>query len=1391
MDKSRQSDLEKNLSEDNIFNLRDWLAGMNESIYQKKKSLGVSWKDLEVVGTASMDLNVPTIPSMAIYEIIGPIFSFLKMLHINPVKAKKRKLLTGFTGSAQPGEMILVLGRPGAGCSTFLKAIANQHEGFLGVNGDIHYAGIDAKTMKKQYKGQVVYSEEDDIHNATLTVSRTIDFALRLKQSSQRLPEHTKRDMRKMIRDTLLKMVGIEHTKHTLVGSATVRGVSGGERKRVSILETLTSNASVISWDNSSRGLDASTALDYAKSMRVLTDIMQVTMFVSLYQASESIWEQFDKVLVVDGGYCVYYGPCSEARSYFINLGFADRPRQTTADYITGMTDKYERIFQDGRDASNVPSTPEQLAEAYQASNIYRKGIEDKEKYDSTANTDKQQHMADFKEAVVTEKHPGVHKKSQYVASYLTQVYALWLRQMQIILGDKFDIVMSYITACVLALLTGGVFFKMPTESSGIFIRGGCLFTLLLFNSLTAFSELPSQMNGRPILARQTGFAFFRPSAQVLAQLFADFPLGIPRCTLFIIILYFMSGLHYSGVAFWTAWLIVIVAYYCFRALFSLFGTVTRDFYTAARLAAIILSMLVLWAGYVIPQAKMHRWLFWISYINPVFYAFEALMINEFKRTLFTCSGSQITPAGRGYPAGLGPYQVCTIAGATPGSTSIQGMDYLIATFQYKTSHLGRNIGILFLFLVGLVAVTCLIIELQDQGAFSSAITVKTTPNKEEKALDERLQARRNGDLEATEAKLEVHGQPFTWSNIRYTVPVQGGQRTLLNNISGYVQPGTMTALMGSSGAGKTTLLDVLADRKTIGVIEGERLIDGKKIDVSFQRQCGYAEQQDIHEPMCSVREALRFSAYLRQPYEIAKEEKDQYVEDIIELLELHDLADAIIGYPGFGLGVGDRKRVTIGVELAAKPSMLLFLDEPTSGLDGQSAFTICRLLRKLADNGQTILCTIHQPSALLFETFDRLLLLQRGGQTVYFGPVGKDGQQIIRYFADRGAHCPPGANPAEYMLDAIGAGSQPKIGNKDWAEHYNESTLLQENLRAIQRINEEGATQLTTKKDGKKREYAAPWLHQFKVVLHRTMLSTWRQPSYQYTRFLQHFVFALLTGLLFLQLDHSMATLQYRVFVTFMLAVIPAIIMAQIQPFWISARSIWIREETSKTFDGTVFAATQLISEVPYALACATVFFLPVYYLVGFNSSSNRAGVFWLIVFLTELFSITVGSLVASFSKNAYLASLSVPFITVILSLTCGIMAPPAQMTSTLFSKFFYNVNPIRFTVSTLISNELYNFKVLCKPEEFNVFQAPPNETCGSWASAYLEGGNGIGYLNNPQATSDCQYCPFDYGQDFYSSFGIQWTERGRNIGVLIAFIAFNTIGTVFFTKFLHFSNR
>ena len=184
---------------------------------------------------------------------------------------------------------------------------------------------------------------------------------------------------------------------------------------------------------------------------------------------------------------------------------------------------------------------------------------------------------------------------------------------------------------------------------------------------------------------------------------------------------------------------------------------------------------------------------------------------------------------------------------------------------------------------------------------------------------------------------------------------------------------------MGASGAGKTTCLDVLAQRKNIGVVSGDLLVDGRPLGGDFARGTAYAEQMDVHVATATVREAMRFSAYLRQPYHVPKEEKDAYIEEVIELLELQPLADAIV----MSLNVEARKRLTIGVELASKPELLLFLDEPTSGLDGQSAWNIVRFLRKLANQGQAILCTIHQPSSLLFSSFDRLLLLESGGETV------------------------------------------------------------------------------------------------------------------------------------------------------------------------------------------------------------------------------------------------------------------------------------------------------------------------------------------------------------------------------------------------------------------------
>jgi ATP-binding cassette subfamily G (WHITE) protein 2 (SNQ2) len=352
-----------------------------------------------------------------------------------------RTILHKSSGVLKPGEMCLVLGCPGAGCSTFLKTIANQRGEYAGVGGDVRYAGIDSTEMAEYYKGEVAYNQEGDIHISTLTVAQTMEFALSTKTPGPngRLPGVSRKEFDTMVQDAILKMLNISHTHQTLVGDEFVRGVSGGERKRVSIAEMMATRARVQCWDNSTRGLDASTALDFTKSLRVMTDVLGQTTFVSLYQAGESIYELFDKVIVLDKGRQVYFGPTSEARAYFENLGYRPLPRQSTPDYLTGCTDPNERQFADGRSERDTPSSPEGLENAFHGSSTHPKLQRSLGEFKHRMETEKEDQEA-FRAAVVADKKRGISRKSPYTLGFAGQVKALTIRQFRVRLQNRFQL---------------------------------------------------------------------------------------------------------------------------------------------------------------------------------------------------------------------------------------------------------------------------------------------------------------------------------------------------------------------------------------------------------------------------------------------------------------------------------------------------------------------------------------------------------------------------------------------------------------------------------------------------------------------------------------------------------------------------------------------------------------------------------------------------------------------------------------------------------------------------------------------------------------------------------------------------------------------------------------
>jgi ABC-type multidrug transport system ATPase subunit len=305
---------------------------------------------------------------------------------------------------------------------------------------------------------------------------------------------------------------------------------------------------------------------------------------------------------------------------------------------------------------------------------------------------------------------------------------------------------------------------------------------------------------------------------------------------------------------------------------------------------------------------------------------------------------------------------------------------------------------------------------------------------------------------------------------------------------------------------GKTTLMDVIAGRKNTGKIEGEIFVDGHpQTFPSFARLNGYCEQTDVHLGTDTVREAIEFSARLRLPADVTTEARAHFVDQILADLELTDIAHRLIGDANIvGLSPGQLKRVTIGVELAANPTFL-FLDEPTSGLDSRAALIVCRVIKKIARRGRSVICTIHQPSAELFGMFDRLLLLKSGGKEVYFGPVGESGVELVQYFMeapiDASKFFRPAfgekQNPASWMLDVIGAGTSAKGKIADYSEVYKTSGLREDNMSTLTQLCEPQGQ--AVKFD---HVYASSYAQQYLHVQKRLFTVYWRDSDYNNTKF-------------------------------------------------------------------------------------------------------------------------------------------------------------------------------------------------------------------------------------------------------------------------------------------------
>lgn len=688
-------------------------ARQEQSEEERTRHSGVVFRNLTVKGAGLGASLQPTVG-----DIFMKLPRFLRDLVTKGPRAARgkppvRELLSNFDGCVRPGEMLLVLGRPGSGCSTFLKTFCNQRAGFVDVLGDVTYGGVDAKTMAKDFRGEIIYNPEDDLHYATLSVRQTLIFALRTRTPGKesRLDGESREEYVNEFLRVAAKLLWIEHTLDTKVGNEHVRGVSGGERKRVSIAEALITRASVQGWDNSSKGLDAATAVEYVEALRALTNMAEVSTAVSLYQAGESLYKLVDKVLLIDNGQCLYFGPSDDAKQYFLDLGFDCPPRWTTADFLTSVTDPHERSIRQGWE-TKVPRSAEDFAAAYKKSEAYQRNLADMADFE--IQTGEQLRQISLKSSKATQK-------KNYTISFPQQVLALTKRQLLVMWGDKASLGGKWIGIVFQGLIVGSLFFNQPNTVAGAFTRGGVLFFVLLFNSLLALAEQTAVFGAKPILLKHKNFSFYRPSAYAIAQAFVDIPVVAIQVTIFDIIIYWMAGLSATPSQFFISLLLVfsvtLTTYTFFRAISAIFKTLDD----ATKVTGVFVQILIVYTGYLIPPSSMRVWFGWLRWIDWIQYAFEALVSNEFYELELDCVSPYLIPQGEGAEP---QYQTCALRGSTPGSTTVSGASYIEASFEYTRAHLWRNLGIIWAFFALFLCVNMIGMERMKANAGGASVSL-------------------------------------------------------------------------------------------------------------------------------------------------------------------------------------------------------------------------------------------------------------------------------------------------------------------------------------------------------------------------------------------------------------------------------------------------------------------------------------------------------------------------------------------------------------------------------------------------------------------------------------------------------------------------------------------
>jgi len=1222
--------------------------------------------------------------------------------------------LSGISGYVKPGEMLLMLGAPDSQMDTLLRVLAKRT-----VDGEV-YGNIMLNGLLPgaDYKRKIAYVPKIEICIPTITVQETVYTSYRLRMDPE-TPEPAV-----LLRVLLvLKIFGILRVRDTIVGDPIViRGVSGGERRRLTFCQEVGGFASLLMADLPTNGLDSATAYNLCKTCQTACRTLNLSVIFCLAQPSNELIKLFDNLLLLAKGRQIYFGPLEEGIDYFESIGYHKPELKSIPDFyqeLTGDPRQFYNAEQDQRNRDKLDYTSQagswqDLAESWRMSD-YNTRLGDTM-------------WSDFPiEIAKTKVDGGMDQMSSslVMAPLSLQFTTLWKRQLLTVLRNPQFSKLRVAQVIMFSLIISLTWFDQGHNAdTDVLPKFSSLFMNIMFMVFSIFPALPFFCFLRNVHAFQVNSEYYNAGMFYVAFQMVEVLWIIPETLISSIIIYSMQDLNGDPLISekWLFNWLTIVTVKSFGSAMALTWVAiwNGDSEVSHATFPVTLYILLVSSGMVIARDDMlYPWkFFW--FINPLQYGFRGNSLNEFYGSTYSgdvaCTQQQFDDPS------------ITECNKATDSLRIHVDGIAGDSFLYLFDlHAPESDKWLFL-LIAVVIVSfwhflgMTLTSISTREVFVPTMLIEDydvkTQRKQDKEKENSLETYQNQHtgLKVQERKFKklIPRILISWKGLNYGVDLVNDKnepyfKHILHDCFGYAEPGKVIALMGATGAGKSTLMDVLADYKTIGKEWGEIRVNGiertpeSNIAKIFHMVAGYCEQFDSHEGSMTVRQAIEFSATLRLPTNLSDDELQDRVDDVLEKLQLVPLQDFMIGdeHSG-GISPEYRKKVTIGVELVMDPG-LLFLDEPTTGLDSASALNVMTCVKGLADD-MSIVCTIHQPSIEVFAVFDQMMLLKQGGLVCYFGDVEK----MADYFSDAGLGEWNGVqNIADFALDCSYAKSD---SGKPSDELFLEHQRYQDAMDGLEKNNsglEEPTIDWNLRPSFWDQTKAIFWRDYNRNFVSNTWFTKMRLISLT--------IVGCIVGWVFYSPDISQSGTNARVATCFMSLSLTGFFCQQHIPFLIGQRGYVFREKKANMYNPVSLVLSRQLVEFPMYLLESFCLTIPVHFLTDMRGNFFR---FWLAWILAYMCNVSCCEFGVSLSRDQESADASLAMINTLNFMFSGYLIQEEKI-------------PIYFKPLHYASLIHYGFFAIALNEFESIDEIPPDE---EGTSVFSSGDQVISYYNVDQ---------------------------------------------------------